>query len=896
MAMLKAFNPHELPPDLIRKVATGRAPALEKIISIVRANLVAPIKQHLIISAPRGYGKSFFLRYVEVTILDVAQAEGLPVAMALLSEELPHVKEPDTLIAEIKRTFLKGPPESVGVRWSEDDGTAWQDAIAELDAAIDQRFGAGRGLLVVGVENFDVLIGKAFAKSAQSGRLRALLTRTDGRLMLLAASARGAIDRSYDVPLFQALEEVALTPWSVDEVIAFLDAQRKAAGRPALTETQHARARAVATFISGTPRLATLLGEALLEDNPLQAADILEQLIDELTPYYKERIDALPSRSQALLDALLRGGEPCSATELARRVGAAAQSAIAATLDDLRKDLLIVGDKSPDSAEVLLRVSDRVFAHYYRKRILNHGQEICPLEALVDLLALIYSPEEKKRHAEKFAARGLTREAEVMERLWQADQKPAQYSQAREDAEDAEFDTVINEWDRVTDQFQFVEGLSLLDRALAIAQEQGDGDREAKALTRRAWTLGEMGRHEEALAAARDGIAKAEKVGDLHEQARALLGEAWSLGQLRRHEEALATAREAATKLAKVGNLREEASAVRQIAWNLGQLGRLEEALATARDAVSKAETASDLPEQAASLVNVAWNLQKLGCDEEAIAAARDAIITAERGADIVEQVEALRILARSLSKLGHREEAFATAHDALTRAERAGNSEIRLFAARSFLILRPDNADQAVATYKWLIHDAAAANEGAPQLYFSDIASVVTTQREWPALVSVLSEAPEVAELIVGRPFLIGEPGKVIAAAYKADKLDNALAQARHFVTALAQAIAVASDPRLVRLWSAVIENSVNELATKIDNAQFIGDLAATLDAHPSIPAKAKAVLAAAAAYHAGGRDPAKLARIDPDLRTTLVTVFPPKSLQRASEARPKKKRRRPK
>ena len=179
-----------------------------------------------------------------------------------------------------------------------------------------------------------------------------------------------------------------------------------------------------------------------------------------------------------------------------------------------------------------MRVSDRVFAHYYRKRILCHGQEICPLEALVDLLALIYSPEEKKQHAEKFAARGLTREAKLMERLWQADQKPAQYFRERGDAENVEFDTMINEWDRVTDQFRFVEGLSLLDRALAIAQAQGDGDREAKALTRRAWTLGEMGRQEEALAAARDGAAKAEKVGNLHEQAKALLSEAWSLGEL----------------------------------------------------------------------------------------------------------------------------------------------------------------------------------------------------------------------------------------------------------------------------------------------------------------------------------------------------------------------------
>ena len=853
MAILKAFNPHELPPDLVRKVATGRAPALEKIMSTVRANIVAPIKQHLIISAPRGYGKSFFLRYVEVTILDIARAEGVPVAMALLSEELPHVKEPDTLIAEIRRTFLKAPPESVGVRWSEDDGSAWEDAIADLDAAIDQRFGAGRGLLVVGVENFDLLIGKAFAKSVQSARLRALLTRTDGRLMLLAASARGAIDRSYDVPLFQALEEVALTPWSVDEVIAFLDAQRQAAGRPALTETQQARARAVATFISGTPRLATMLGEALLEDNPLQAADILEQLIDELTPYYKERIDALPSRSQALLDALLRGGEPCSATELARRVGANAQSAIAATLDDLRKDLLIVGDKAPDSAEVLLRVSDRVFAHYYRKRILSHGQETCPLESLVDLLALIYSSEEKRQYAQKFAERGLTREAAIMDRLWQADQKPTQ-PEPSTDLKDLEFDALIARWDRVTDERRFDEGLSLLDRA--EAHVKGEDAREVQILSLRAWTLGEMRRYEEALATARTAAAKAEKVGDLREQAVALRTMAWNSGQLGRHEEAIATGHDAAAGAEKVGDLRERATALRMTAWSLGQLERYEEAIDTVRDAIA----------------------------------------LAERAGDISEQVEGLRIAARSLSGLDHHEEAVATALDAVTRAERAGSHEDRLHASRSFLFLRPDNTDQALATYKWLIHDAAAVEARTPQLYFNDVASVVTRHREWPALVAILSGAPEVAELIYKEGLGIGEPGQVIAAAYEVGNLDDALAQARHFATALAQAIEAAPDSRLVRLWNALIETSVNELTTKIDNPQFLGELAAILATHPVIPAKAKSLVTAAASYHAGHRDPAKLARIDPDLATTLETVFPPKSHQRESEIRLRKKRRRSK
>jgi hypothetical protein len=239
------------------------------------------------------------------------------------------VKEPDTLLAEIRRTFLNEPADTVGVRWVEDDGEAWYQRVAELDAAITEQLGAG-GLLIAGVENFDLLVRKAFAKDVQGGSLREFLTRKHNRIMLLTASARGAFDRDYDRPLFKAFEEIALEPWSVNECVAFFRAQRAAARRPPLTEVQEAKAKAVATFIGGTPRLATLIGEALLEDDPVRAADLLDKLVDELTPYYKERIQALPTRSQALLDGLLRGGEKCSATELAHRVGAPSQPAIAA--------------------------------------------------------------------------------------------------------------------------------------------------------------------------------------------------------------------------------------------------------------------------------------------------------------------------------------------------------------------------------------------------------------------------------------------------------------------------------------------------------------------------------------------------------------------------------------
>src|ERR1041385_2668792 len=512
MALLKAFNPHELSADVVVAVATGRDKELEHILSVIRNNLSAPVIQHIIVSAPRGYGKSFFLRYLEVRVSEIAEKENLPIAMALLPEELPHVKEPDTLIAEVRRTFLRLSPESVEVRWIEDDGVAWDECVETLDRSIDKHFGDRKGLLIAGVENFDLLAKKAFAKPGPSGRLREFLTRPGNRVMLLAASARGAIDAEYDRPLFKVFEEVPLQPWTIDQTIDFLVAQRKAGGRPPLTEAQLGRAKAVAAYISGTPRLATLIGEALLDHDPLGAADVLDKLIDELTPYYKERIEILPARSQVLLDALLRGGERCSATELAKRVGAPSQSAIAAPLDDLRKDLLVVGEKAPKSAEVLLRVTDRVFAHYYRKRILSHGQETCPLEALVEILSLLYSPEEKRREAEKFAARGLKREAAIMMRLWEEDQSLALRSNAQvseSEGEDSEFDVLISDWTKARENGQLEDALSRINDALARSRIRKNIMQELRALVGLMETLRALGRIDEAVLVAQDVAAKA---------------------------------------------------------------------------------------------------------------------------------------------------------------------------------------------------------------------------------------------------------------------------------------------------------------------------------------------------------------------------------------------------
>ncbi|MCP9628251.1 hypothetical protein NML43_14240 [Rhodopseudomonas palustris] len=895
MALLKAFNPHELSAGIVLGVATGREDPLDRILSIVRDNLTAPTPQHVIVSAPRGYGKSFFLRYVQIKLDEIAKAENVPIAMALLPEELPHVKEPETLLAEIRRTFLGEPADTIGVSWVEDDGQAWDEQVARLDAAIEDRFDGRPGLLVAAVENFDLLLKKAFAKQVQATRLRQLLTRRGSRLMLIAASARGAFDRNYDRPLFKAFEEISFEPWSIEQSLAFFRLQRAAARKPALTEVQEAKARAVATFIGGTPRLATLIGEALLEDDPLRAADLLEKLVDELTPYYKERIEVLPSRSQALLDALLRGGENCSATDLARRVGAPSQPAIAAALDELKKDLVVTGEKAPDSAEVLLRVTDRVFAHYYRKRILSHGLETCPLESLVDLLAVIYSPEEKKREADRFAAMGLAREAQVFERLWAADQSRSlqRLVESLQNEQASEFDQLIAAWDRVTDKGQYAEGLAILDRALAEEETATDQAKQAKVLRYSAWTLGSLGRHDEAIATAREAAAKAETIGDRGDQAAALRHAAWSLGSLGRYDEALAAAREAAATAKRAGDLLQLSEALRCSAWSLNSLGRHDEALAAAREAAATAKHAGNLHEQAIGLRYAATSLLALERYDEALAAAREAAATAESAGQLGEQAGALSYAASSLVQLGRQDEALAIAHEAVNLVAKVSDRGASISVAMAVLILSPvADVDLAHRSYDLLFARDESEIDGRPAVFFHRIAHVATACSSWPRLVAALANHPDVAETIVESSTGLDESGAVVAQSFLSDDRDAALAMVRHFVPALAQAIDAASDPRLARLWVAVLDASAERIITSVEDHAFLNDVAGIYAAHPSVPPRATALLSAAAAYHAADRDPAALARLDPDLATTLKAVFPPKESEAKPLRKPRKRR----
>jgi tetratricopeptide (TPR) repeat protein len=686
MGLLSGFNPHELPEATVYAVATGRKDDLRDILRDVQTNLGADTLQHLIVSGPRGYGKSFLMRHIQLDLQHKAKESGWNVAVVMMPEEMPHVREPETLIREITRIFEGGDSNLTELSWHEDDGAAWDSAVAALEAAIDQRLGKG-GLLVALVENFDVVLRNAFPKTIHANRLREFLTRKGGQVMLITASATGAFDRDYDKPLFQAFKEITLAPWSVEQCLSFFDRQRAAAGRGPLEGAMLGRATAVASFIGGTPRLATLLGEALLDEDVLKAADLLQRLVDELTPYYKERVEALPGRSQKLLDALLRYGEPATQSELARRVNAKSQAAIAGPFSTLIQERIVTGVKAPGSAEVLYRVADRVFAHFYRRRTITHGNQACALEALVDLLAEYFTPDEMKAKVAEFANADKIYEARLLARLYKA---------AIEDELDDQ-KIILHSLMEFYVPYWFVP-ISSHPVAAAIKESAaraaaGDLDKSRELLIR-AQAQAVTNTDEVVLLLARSRLDAAEGVdGGLAASREALqvsepnsIAHTYAMNSIvlglndtGQHQKALSLAQNLISKTKASGSnlLRAEISC--QLAKTLSSVKRYDESADVAFKAASLAKASGNTFLEVKALLAAAFSLSGARRYDKAISAAKQALAIHRLSEQGGGQSATLWFIAIQYSQSMHDEEAINTAIEAASYARAEGNEKFEL-------------------------------------------------------------------------------------------------------------------------------------------------------------------------------------------------------------------------
>lgn len=365
---------------VIEEILLGREEQLQTIQNFIQAAVTDGGKaqpQHLLIVGPHGDGKTALLASIagEISRSD----HGRNIAFAWIPRLAANLNTPERFLQDITRQISQEPPQTSQAVWLPGGDDAWRSARSAMDAAIDARFGAGRGLLVVIVERIEELLPRLFASNELKSKLRDLLQKHP-RFMLIGTAHTQSFQTDYDDRIYHAFREIPIPTLSPDIVEqTFLDLHG-AARRQA-----RAKLRALMVLSGGNARRVFGAVEEIRARPSETVASILDRMAEAESDRFSGLLQNLPPRSQQIFDALVRGGEPASGTELANRLSTK-QSNIARAMTDLKTDGRLIKECGKSGRAILICAGDRLLSYWYLRRIVGLSASETDLEPATRLL------------------------------------------------------------------------------------------------------------------------------------------------------------------------------------------------------------------------------------------------------------------------------------------------------------------------------------------------------------------------------------------------------------------------------------------------------------------------------------------------------------------------------
>ena len=205
-------------------------------------------------------------------------------------------------------------------------------------------------------------------------------------------------------PFFGFFQIEHLRPLSVGEAVTLLLKIACHSGNETLVEYLQApegrsRVRALHHLAGGNHRLYIMLAELIDRDSLADLIGPFERMIDELTPYYQERLRWLAPQQRRIVELLCAQTAPLPVKEIARRLFATEQTT-ASQLKKLREQGYVVSrvrgrESLYELTEPLMRLSFEVK---------ENRRE--PLRLIVDFLRIWYRPEHLREKLATLAMSG----------------------------------------------------------------------------------------------------------------------------------------------------------------------------------------------------------------------------------------------------------------------------------------------------------------------------------------------------------------------------------------------------------------------------------------------------------------------------------------------------------
>lgn len=303
------YNPDQLPEEEIKATFVARQPLVDELVNLVKNQKDGAGVQHCVIIAPRGMGKTTVLLMVRFALRDRGldkqwQAIKFPeesYGIYDLADFWLEVLE--LLVVETGDNELRQRTEELKRKYPNNDELQ-EAALAMLK---DWRRKHKKRLLLL-VENFDLILAQ-INDERDNARLRDALM-NDGTIMLIGSAVSFFEEaRAYDQPLYNFFKIYNLANLNFEQTNELLRQRAAIDSQQNFEQTlafNAGRLRALAHFTGGNPRLVLMLYRVITHSDITDLQRALEKLLDEVTPYYKAKVENLPPQQRKILDYIAR--------------------------------------------------------------------------------------------------------------------------------------------------------------------------------------------------------------------------------------------------------------------------------------------------------------------------------------------------------------------------------------------------------------------------------------------------------------------------------------------------------------------------------------------------------------------------------------------------------------
>ena len=402
------YNPEQMPAAEIKQTFVGREVMLKELLALVRRQPQGAGVQHVLLIVARGMGKTTILLLLRFGVLESdLHNEWQPVRFPEESYAITDLA--DFWLATISHLAYETGDTELAARGdalrneyrpSVDLGGA---ALATLKDWSRQH---GKRLLLL-VDNFDMVLSQ-INNTRENARLRDALM-NDGTFMLVGGATSFFHEaRAYDQPLYNFFGT-----WNLDALdsgqINQLLLKRAAADKRTDFEQQlqknEARIKVLHYFTGGNPRLVLMLYRIIASSDLVDVRRGLEKLLDEVTPYYKAKIESLPPQQRKILDHIARVSARTGSGLTPTEIAAETRLPVNQVTSQLKR---LSGLGYVRAANVRARSSwyslaEPLYAIWHQMRFGRESRE--RMAWLVEFLKAWYSSLEMLDETEKLAAR-----------------------------------------------------------------------------------------------------------------------------------------------------------------------------------------------------------------------------------------------------------------------------------------------------------------------------------------------------------------------------------------------------------------------------------------------------------------------------------------------------------